>query len=118
MSTIQLTSMAFSKKVSNFLQTNEWEYLDNKPCIINFYTSWCVPCKTIAPILEDLSSEYKEHLHVYKINADEEPQLAAAFGVKFLPTLFFCPMNDAPHVTHGSISKHHFIEHINTILLN
>lgn len=118
MSTIQLTTVEFSKKVSNFLETNEWGYLDNKPCIIDFYTSWCTPCKTIAPILEDLSCEYKEQLHVYKINADEEPQLAQAFGVKHLPTLCFCPVNEIPHMIYGSISKNNFIEHINKVFFN
>jgi len=117
MSTIKLTSNEFSSRISNFLHTRKWDYLDHKPCIIDFYTSWCMPCKTIASILEDLACEYKEQIHVYKINADEEPQLAEAFAVKFLPTLIFCPMNDHPHVICGSISKMNFVEYINDVLL-
>ena len=117
MPTTHLTTSEFLVKVSNYEQTHEWQYLGDKPCIIDFYTSWCLPCKTIAPVLEDLSNEYEEYLHVYKINTDEEPELAAAFGVTCLPTLLFCPMTEAPHMTQGSMSKHKMIEQIDKVLL-
>ena len=117
MATTHLTTSEFLEKVSNYENTKHWHYLGDKPCVIDFYTSWCRPCKTIAPILEDLSLEYGEYLHVYKINTDEEPELAAAFGVTCLPTLLFCPMEDAPHITHGSMTKEKFIEQIDTVLL-
>ncbi len=117
MATTHLTTSEFLEKISNYERTHQWQYLGDKPCIIDFYASWCLPCKAIAPILEDLSIEYGEYLHIYKINTDEEPELAAAFGISCLPTLLFCPMDDAPHITQGSMPKHKMIEQIDSVLL-
>jgi len=83
MGTIHLTKADFLAKVANY-ETNptEWKYLGDKPCIIDFYASWCGPCKTIAPILEDLAKEYDGQIYIYKINTEEEQELAAAFGIR------------------------------------
>ena len=118
MGTIALTKSEFLEKVANF-ETNpkEWKYLGDKPAIVDFYASWCGPCKTIAPILEELAKEYEGQIYIYKIDTEKEPELAAAFGVMSIPTLLFIPMDGAPQMAKGAMPKSAFKEAIETVLL-
>lgn len=118
MGTIHLTKADFLAKVANY-ETNptEWKYIGDKPCIIDFYASWCGPCKTIAPILEELAKEYDGQIYIYKINTEEEQELAGAFGIRSIPTLLFCPMNGAPQMVQGALPKDAFKKAINDVLL-
>ena len=116
--TIHLTKTEFLAKVANFESNpSSWKYLGDKPCIIDFYASWCGPCKTIAPILEDLSKEYEGQIYIYKVNTEEEQELAAAFGIRSIPTILFCPMGGAPQMSQGAMPKESFKKAISEILL-
>jgi len=118
MGTIHLTKAEFLSKVSNFeANPTEWKYLGDKPCIIDFYASWCGPCKTIAPILEDLAKEYDGQIYVYKVNTEEEQELAAAFGIRSIPSILFCPMVGAPQMAQGALPKEAFKNAIMEVLL-
>jgi thioredoxin len=117
-STIHLTKAEFLAKVSNFeANPNEWKYLGDKPCIVDFYATWCGPCKTIAPILEELASKYKGQIYIYEIDVDAEPELASAFGIQSIPTLFFCPMKGTQQIMQGGMPKESFEKAIAEILL-
>lgn len=59
------------------------------PVVIDFWATWCGPCKMQAPILEEIDKEQAEHVKVCKVNVDEQPELAAKFGIMSIPTLFF-----------------------------
>jgi len=117
MNTVQLTKREFNFKVSELNDKEHWAYLGERPCVIDFYTSWCTPCKKIAPLLEDIAIEYANYVDVYKINADEEPELAAAFGVKCLPTLVFCPMIENPHIIEGTLSMTELVDQVESLLI-
>ncbi|MGO2415177.1 MULTISPECIES: thioredoxin [Cobetia] len=58
-----------------------------QPVLVDFWASWCGPCKTVAPTLEALAEEYAGRLNIVKIDVDEAPELAARFGVRGVPTL-------------------------------
>lgn len=118
MGTIHLTKAEFLAKVANYeANPTEWKYLGDKPCIIDFYADWCAPCKTIAPILEDLAKEYDGQIYIYKINTEEEQELAAAFGIRSIPTILFCPMGENPQMAQGAMPKDAFKQAIEEVLL-
>ena len=116
--TIHLTKADFLTKVVNYEKNPEkWEYLGDKPAIIDFYADWCGPCKMIAPILEELAVEYEDQIYIYKIDTEAEQELAAAFGIRSIPTLLFVPMGEAPQMAQGALPKDAFKQAINEVLL-
>lgn len=119
MKTIHLTKAEFLSKVANYeANPTEWKYLGDKPAIIDFYASWCGPCKMIAPVLEELAAEYADEIYIYKIDTEQEQQLAEAFNIRTIPTLLFVPMEGAPQMAQGALPKTSFKEAIDKILLN
>lgn len=118
MATKHLTKADFLTKVANYETTpDEWKFLGDKPCIVDFYASWCGPCKMVAPILEELSDEYAGKIDIYKIDTEKEQELAAVFGIRSIPTLLFVPKEGKPHITQGALSKSDFEKAIKDILL-
>lgn len=117
--TIQISKQEFITQIMDFEKNpNEWIYLGNKPCIIDFYASWCGPCAMIAPILNQLANEFEGKINIYKVDTEVERELAAAFGIRSIPTLIFCPMNDNPHQFNGGMPKDEFDRIIKELLLN
>ncbi len=118
MKTIELTKADFLTKVANFeANPAEWNYLGEKPALIDFYASWCGPCKMIAPILEELAVEYGDSILIYKIDTEKEQELAALFGIRSIPSLLFVPMNGQPQMAQGAMSKADFKKAIDEVLL-
>jgi len=119
MKTIHLTKTDFLAKVANYETTpNEWKYLGDKPALIDFYADWCGPCKAIAPVLEELAAEYGDNIYIYKINTEEEQELAALFGIRSIPSLLFVPMDGQPQMAQGAIPKHELKKAIDQVLLS
>jgi len=118
MKTIPLTQDDFLKKIANYKENpNEWIYLGDKPAIVDFYASWCGPCKVIAPILEELALEYSGKIYIYKVNTEEEEELASVFGIRNIPSLLFVPMYGLPQMAQGVMPKSAFKDAINKVLL-
>ena len=114
---IHLNTEAFKQKVFNFDVNNKWKYAGNKPAIIDFYASWCGPCKIMSPILDDISNEYDGKVIVYKVNIQEEQLLAQKFGIQSIPTFILIPMNGEPKRIQGSVPKEDFVNAIKEVLL-
>ena len=113
-----LTKPEFLEKVWNYEKNSkEWKYEGDKPCIIDFYTTWCGPCKRLSPILEELAKEYDGKIIVYKVNTEVERELASVFQVRSIPTLLFCPLKDNPQINVGALPKEQLVEAINKVLL-
>ncbi|MDH6534306.1 thioredoxin [Parabacteroides sp. PM5-20] len=118
MKTMYLTKAEFLSKVANFeANPTQWQYLGDKPALIDFYADWCGPCKAIAPVLEELAAEYEGRIYIYKINTETEPDLAAAFGIRSIPTLLFVPMDEQPQMAAGALPKQQLKEAIDKVLL-
>lgn len=115
---IELTKATFLEKVFNYENNPEvWKYNGDKPAIVDFYATWCGPCRITSPILSDLAAGYGEEIYVYKIDVDKEPELARMFGVQSIPMFLFIPMNEQPQVAMGALPKKSFREAIDTFLL-
>lgn len=100
-----LNTENFKKKVFNYIESKEWKYEGDLPCLIDFYADWCGPCKMIAPTLESLAKEYDGKLNIYKLNTDNEPEVAQAFGINSIPSLLFIPKEGQPQMAQGALPK-------------
>ena len=113
----ELTADTFQTKVYN-LNQEELVFLGDKPAIVDFYASWCGPCRAISPILEELAAEYKDKIVIYKVDVDASPDLAQAFGIRSIPAVLFIPLKGESKMTVGGRSKEDFKKQIDTILLS
>jgi len=112
-----LTKETFLEKVFDYEKNQEWKFEGTLPCLIDFYADWCGPCKMVAPILEELSQEFEGKINIYKVNTEVEQELAAAFGIRSIPSLLFCPKEGKPQMAMGALPKQAMTDAINEVLL-
>jgi len=77
----------------------------DKPVLLDFWAEWCTPCKMIAPILEEIASEYRDRLRIAKLNIDENPQTPPKFGIRGIPTLILFKNGSVEAQKVGALSK-------------
>lgn len=116
MATTHLTKDEFLKKVFDYENNKDWTFGGDLPCIIDFYADWCQPCKMVAPILEELSEELEGKLNIYKVNTEQEQELAGVFGIRSIPSMLFCPKDDKPQMAVGALPKESLLEAIDNVL--
>lgn len=81
----------------------------DKPVLIDFWASWCGPCKMLSPIIEEIAKEYVGKIKVAKVNVDDEPELASTFGISSIPTLFVIKNGEVTNTAIGFRSKEDII---------
>ena len=96
----------------------KWVYKGSKPAIIDFYATWCGPCKRVAPIMDELAEKYKGKVNFYKIDTDEEKELAGGvFGIRSIPSILYIPLDGQPMMSTGLSAKEEYIRQIDVNLL-
>ena len=121
---IKLTKKEFMEKVMNYEKNpSEWVYEGDKPCLIDFWADWCGPCKKAAPVLDELAKDYAGEIYIYKVNTDQEKELAGLFGIRNIPAFLYVPMKGKPQLNTGIArtqeeTKKMFIGLIDELLLN
>ena len=113
-----LTVETFKEKVFDYEKNpDNWTFEGDLPCIVDFYADWCKPCKLIAPIMEELATEYKGKINVYKVNTEKQRELSSVFGVRSIPAVLFIPMEGQPQMSTGALPKESFKQAIDEFLL-
>ena len=105
MATVKLTAEQFRNEIFDYTTEKEWKYKGDKPSIIDFYADWCGPCKMVAPILEELSDDYKDKLTIYKVDTEVERELSSVFQIRSIPSMLFIPMDKQPMMQAGALPK-------------
>jgi thioredoxin 1 len=114
---VMLTSDSFKKLVWDY-QKNPKDFIfsGDQPVIIDFYADWCRPCKMVAPIMEQLAAEYKGKVRIYKVNTDQQRELAGLFSVSSIPAVLFVPKSGKPQMAVGAMQKEAYVDAIKTVL--
>ncbi len=113
-----MTKEQFLRRIADYEKNpDSFRFLGSRPALIDFYAGWCGPCKMLAPVLEELSDEYAGRVDIYKVDVEQEEELAALFRVRSIPTLVYIPMNGQIRVTQGAVGKPQLKEAIENILL-
>ncbi|MBP1674428.1 MAG: trxA [Bacteroidetes bacterium] len=111
-----LTKETFLSKVFNYETSKEWKFEGTRPCVIDFYADWCGPCKMIAPVMEELARDFEGKLDIYKVNTEEEQELASVFGIRSIPSILFVPLTGQPQMAMGALPKETFIKAFKDVL--
>lgn len=101
-----ITYQDFLSKIWDFEKNSDAFVFKGKTAVIvDFYADWCGPCRRVAPIMEKLANEYDGKLTIYKVNVDQEKELASAFQVRSIPTVLFFPLKGQPMMQVGAMSE-------------
>jgi thioredoxin 1 len=101
-----------------FTDTNfEEEVIKSEvPVLVDFWAEWCAPCRLIAPIVEQLASEYEGKLKVGKINVDQNPHVSMNYGIRSIPTILIFKSGKAIEQLIGAVPKNSITEKIKSVL--
>ncbi|HIT48538.1 MAG TPA: thioredoxin [Candidatus Coprenecus stercoripullorum] len=117
MKVIHLNKDSFLEKVYNYEKNPDtWKFEGSRPAIVDFFATWCGPCKALGPVLEELAEEYAGKVDIYKIDVDQEQELAGAFGIRSVPTLLIIPTEGQPAMSAGAPTKAQLKEVIEKML--
>ncbi len=105
-STVTLDYSSFEEEISG----------NSRPILVDFWAEWCVPCKSIAPILDELASEYSEKVIVAKVDVDKYPRIAAGLGIRSIPTMVVFSRGEERERLVGAHSKIEIKKKIDAVL--
>lgn len=114
---IVMTNEIFKQKIFNYEKSKVWQYEGNLPVVIDFYASWCGPCRMLSPMVEEIAKQYAGKIVVYKVDTDAERLLSQNMGISSLPTLLFIPVKGQPQTSMGLVPKETLVKAVNDILL-
>ena len=106
--------MAQSQKV-NTAQFDDLVLKNDKKVLVDFYADWCGPCKALAPVLDEVATEFEDNTIVVKVNVDEDPELAQKYGIRGMPTMLFIKNGEVKSTLVGNQPKQEIISNLNKL---
>lgn len=108
----------FKEKIFNYgPKSQEWKFEGDKPAIVEYSANWCSPCKALEPTLKELSEEYEGLVDFYKVDVEDNSEIAIKFGIKAIPSMLFIPMTGTPQMAQGALPKDQLKNSIDNVLL-
>lgn len=104
------------KQVIADYDAHDWVMRSPRPVVVDFYVDWCGPCRRLAPILRDIAQHYQGEVDFYRINIDNNPDIASVFEVRSIPMLLICPLDGEPKTVVGLFPEQEYIRVINQAL--
>ena len=95
---------------------HDWVMKSEHPVVIDFYADWCAPCRRLAPILRDIAHHYQGTVDFYRVNVDDNPDIASAFEIRSIPMLLICPLQGDPKSIVGLYPMQEYIRVIDQAL--
>ena len=110
--------MADNAKYVTVTDSNFQEEVLNadQPVLVDFWATWCGPCRMIAPIIEELAEEYEGRAKIAKLDVDNNPQVAMQFGVRSIPTLLFFKDGEVADQLIGAVPKRALAERLQNLV--
>lgn len=102
----ELSDEAFIRTIYDFRSNpDNWKYAGDRPAIVDFYATWCAPCRAVAPIIDELAETYDGRIAVYKVDVDRAREAARALGISSIPAVLFIPVDGQPQMVVGARPK-------------
>lgn len=92
---LEITDANFEQLVTN----------SDKPVVVDFWAEWCGPCRMVGPIIEEMSNEYGDKAVIGKVDVDKNPEVAAKFGIRNIPTILFVKNGEVVDKSVGAVPK-------------
>ncbi|WP_300724873.1 thioredoxin domain-containing protein [uncultured Bacteroides sp.] len=106
MAIVHLTKEEFAERIIDYKAAPDArKYKGNKPAVVDFFATWCNPCKALSPIFEELAEQFGDRIDFYKIDVDKEEEVYDAFKIRMIPTLLWLPIGKPYSLELGVMGK-------------
>ena len=113
----EITPEEFAALIFDWREGGDFRYAGTKPAVVDFYATWCVPCRVLRPRLKELAKKYKDEIVVYSIDAEMAPNLSYLMGVQAYPTILFIPLKETPTIAVGLLPQKDLNRGVEELLL-
>lgn len=114
---VQMDKAMFLEKIYDFTASPDtFKFKGTRPAVVDFYADWCRPCKRVAPIMDELAETYKGKVDFYKVNVDQQRELAMIHNIQSIPVVILYNGKGKPNSSLGALNKEEYISLIEEIL--